>query len=189
MYNKRLKNKECIKEHGKCKQKSSIKRNIKNRARISSLLGLPMQAANNVSSAFRAGGPTTQPVALNTTVKVLFPNEQFDLAGEYNPATSTFVPLRNGLYAIMATIVFEPTNRNINYDTRVDIRVNGFVQAVDQEFRSGRPNIVSVSTILRLRAGDRVEIFASSSIAGDITEQINVEDITATHFEAARFPD
>ena len=29
-----------------------------------------------------------QPVPANTFVKVLFQNEQFDLANEYNPATS-----------------------------------------------------------------------------------------------------
>ncbi|EJQ71495.1 hypothetical protein IIC_03302 [Bacillus cereus VD021] len=44
-------------------------------------------------------------------------------------------------------------------------------------------NVVAVSSIIQLSAGDLVEIFAQSSVAGVIS---NVED--STHFEAARFP-
>ena len=40
------------------------------------------------ASAFRARNTVNQPVPANTFVKVLFQNEQFDLANEYNPATS-----------------------------------------------------------------------------------------------------
>ena len=37
-----------------------------------------------------------QPVPENTSVKVLFQDEQFDLANEYNPATSIFIPKTKG---------------------------------------------------------------------------------------------
>ena len=40
------------------------------------------------ASAFRARNTVNQNVPANTFVKVLFQNEQFDLANEYNPATS-----------------------------------------------------------------------------------------------------
>ena len=44
-------------------------------------------------SAFRALNLTMpQNVPANTFVKAVFPTEQFDLANEYNPITSTFRP-------------------------------------------------------------------------------------------------
>ncbi|PER84363.1 hypothetical protein CN487_03040 [Bacillus cereus] len=44
-------------------------------------------------------------------------------------------------------------------------------------------NVVAVSSIIQLNAGDIVEVFAQSSVAGVIS---NVEN--STHFEAAKFP-
>lgn len=44
-------------------------------------------------------------------------------------------------------------------------------------------NVVSVSTIVQLNAGDEVEIYAQSSIDGVLSP---LED--GAHFEAARFP-
>lgn len=40
------------------------------------------------ASAFRAVSTVNQNLPANTFVKVLFQNEQFDLANEYNPTTS-----------------------------------------------------------------------------------------------------
>ncbi len=47
-----------------------------------------------------------QTVPANTFVKVLFQDEQFDLANEYNPATSIFIPKTRGVYSIIGTIGF-----------------------------------------------------------------------------------
>ncbi|MFC5986884.1 C1q-like domain-containing protein [Marinicrinis lubricantis] len=139
-----------------------------------------------ITSAFRAVNTTSAiPVAANTPVKVLFPNEQFDLANEYNPANSTFTPSRRGVYSILGTIAFNPTNPNVNYRARVEIRVNGApAVAIDNDFfgPSNFINVVTVSTILQLQAGDRVEVFAESNTAGSIAAD------TDTRFEAARFP-
>ncbi|KFN03723.1 ABC transporter permease [Bacillus clarus] len=142
------------------------------------------------ASAFRAVSTANLNVPANTFVKVLFQNEQFDLANEYNPATSTFIPATRGVYSVLGTIAFIPNNPNLDYRARVEIRVNGNPAiAIDNDFFGGGVNFsnaVNVSTILQLQAGDRVEIFAQSSIAGVIA--LNVNGANSTHFEAARFP-
>ena len=140
----------------------------------------------NEKSAFRAVNNANQAVPANTFVKVLYQNEQFDLENEYNPATSTFVPREDGVYLIIGSISFLPNNTAINYRARVEIRINGVVNAtIDNDFFGPIVfgNVVSVSSILRLQAGDTVEIFAQSSTAGTFTAG-TVE--SATHFEAAR---
>ncbi|MCQ6331320.1 complement C1q domain-containing protein, partial [Bacillus cereus] len=53
------------------------------------------------ASAFRAVNTVNQPVLANTPVKVLFQNEQFDLANEYNPVTSIFTPKTRGVYNVL----------------------------------------------------------------------------------------
>ncbi|GAB6430860.1 hypothetical protein bcgnr5390_01590 [Bacillus luti] len=138
------------------------------------------------ASAFRAIKTGIQNIPADTFVKVLFQNEQFDLANEYNPATSIFIPKTKGVYSVIGTIAFIPNNINVNYRARVEIRVNGNPAiAIDNDFFGpiNFANVVAVSSIIQLNAGDLVEIFAQSSVAGVIS---NVEN--STHFEAARFP-
>jgi hypothetical protein len=139
-------------------------------------------------SAFRALNLTMpQNVSANTFVKAVFPTEQFDLANEYNPITSTFRPKKDGVYSIIATIGFSPNDQMLDYRTRIEIRVKGTTAiAIDNDFFGGNTpfvNAVSVSTIYNLEAGDRLEVFVQSSIAGTI---VTSED--GSHFEAARFP-
>jgi hypothetical protein len=140
------------------------------------------------ASAFRAVNLTSdQPVPANAFVKVIFPTTQFDLATEYNPATSTFIPAKNGVYSVLGTIGFLPNDPNVNYRTRIEIRVNGNpANAIDNDFFGAgvlAANAVQVSTILQLLANEHVEVFAASSTPGIITSS---ED--GSRFEAARFP-
>jgi hypothetical protein len=141
-----------------------------------------------IASAFRAVNMTSdQPVPANAFVKVIFPTVQFDLAAEYNPATSTFIPTKNGVYSILGTIGFLPNDPNVNYRTRIEIRVNGNpANAIDNDFFGAgvlTANAVQVSTILQLLANEQVEVYATSSTPGIIT---SAED--GSRFEAARFP-
>ncbi|GLV65622.1 hypothetical protein Bmyc01_42910 [Bacillus mycoides] len=138
------------------------------------------------ASAFRARNMLDQNVPANTFVKVLFQNEQFDLANEYNPAISIFIPKTRGVYSVIGKIAFAPNNTNLNYRARVEIRVNGNPAiAIDNDFFGpiNFTNAVAVSSIIQLNAGDLVEVFAQSSKAGVISA---AED--GAHFEAARFP-
>lgn len=143
----------------------------------------------NIASAFRAVNNANQTVPENTFVKVNYQLKQFDLANEYNPFTSVFRPKNNGVYLISATISFIPNDNNVKYRARVEIRVNGRPAiAIDNDFFGpiNFGNAVNVSTIQKLNALDKVEIFAQSSIAGVIGA--NVDGDVSTHFEAARFP-
>lgn len=93
------------------------------------------------------------------------------------------------MYSILGTISFSPNNPNIGYRARIEIRINGNPTiAIDNDF-FGRgvnfANAVNVSTILQLEAGDRVEIFAESSVDG--TTLTDTDGVISTHFEAARF--
>ncbi|WP_459503635.1 C1q-like domain-containing protein [Bacillus sp. C1] len=138
------------------------------------------------ASAFRAVNTGSQTVLANTFVKVLFQVEQFDLANEYNPITSTFIPKTKGVYSIIGTIGFLPNDLSQSYRARVEIRVNGNPAiAIDNDFFApiNFINAVSVSTIVQLQAGDQVEIYAQSNVDGTI---VSSED--GSHFEAARFP-
>ncbi|MEH6937821.1 ABC transporter permease [Bacillus sp. JJ664] len=149
----------------------------------------PNEENMNIASAFRAVNNANQTVPENTFVKVNYQMEQFDLANEYNPGASTFRPNKNGVYLVSATISFAPNNTNVNYRVRIEIRVNGRPAiAIDNDFFGpiNFGNVANVSTILKLRAMDQVEIFAQSSTAGFIA--VNADGQASTHFEAARFP-
>ncbi|MEK4011972.1 hypothetical protein [Peribacillus sp. FSL M8-0224] len=68
------------------------------------------------ASAFRANKNTPQlyEAALTPSVKVLFQTEQFDLADEYNPHISTFIPTKDGIYEITAKVSFCPSKSKSN---------------------------------------------------------------------------
>ncbi|WP_459500773.1 ABC transporter permease [Bacillus sp. C1] len=139
------------------------------------------------ASAFRAVSNVDQNLPANTLVKVLFQNEQFDLANEYNPATSVFIPKTDGVYSIIGTVAFGPNDLFQDYNTTIEIRVNGGEIIVSHNTFFGGGvfflNDVTVTTILELQAGDMVEIFAQSNQDGVIFISDGV-----TRFEAARYP-
>lgn len=137
-------------------------------------------------SAFRAVNTATSiPVPANTNVKVLYSNEQYDLANEYNTAASTFIPAKKGIYSIIASVGFIPNNVVNPYRVLLAIRVNGVDVARDNDFFStiNFRNDVTVSTNIQLNAGDIVEIFVQSSVVGSIGTEA-----ASSRFEATRFP-
>jgi hypothetical protein len=151
----------------------------------------PIQAQpQSVFSAFRAVNNAPQNIATNTFTKVLFQTEQFDLANKSNPNASTFIPSKGGVYNITATVTFatQPVNRS----SFVGIRVNGvIITAGDNDFfgpLTGFSNVVTATTILRLNAGDLVDVVAVSSVPDIILVNDPTIVFNYTHFEAARFP-
>ncbi|MGG3448413.1 hypothetical protein [Domibacillus aminovorans] len=143
------------------------------------------------ASAFRATKFIPQPLIPNVPMKVLFENQQFDLANEYNPIASRFVPRKDGVYSIIATIAFDPA-ADVNHSVLLGIRVNGINVAVDNDFFGPLPNftnILAVTTILNLNARDQVEVFAQASVNGIIVpDNPTPPRLNSSHFEAARFP-
>ncbi|WP_239502921.1 collagen-like triple helix repeat-containing protein [Bacillus cereus] len=135
-------------------------------------------------SAFRAFKSTDQSVTANTLSIVTFETTQFDLNGEYD-GVSTFIPQQDGVYLIITTIIFSPTDDTLNYVTEVFITVNSALIAGDDRFFGGNTgllNAVTVSTIVQLNAGDMVQVQAGSTIDGVIASPL------LTNFQAARFP-
>ncbi|WP_257130919.1 hypothetical protein [Bacillus pseudomycoides] len=102
-------------------------------------------------SAFRAINMfSLQQVPANTTVKVLYPNIQFDLAKEFNSAAPMFIPETRGVYSLTASVLFSPNNFNEGHRGRINIQVNGHEVAADNDFFGANiqiKNIISVSTI------------------------------------------
>lgn len=142
-------------------------------------------------SAFRAVNNTAeQNVIANTlVVPVLYPDEIFDLNNEYDPVASTFTPKQNGVYSIIASVNFGPVVNGVivptNYRVLTVIQVNGNPVVGDNDFFGEIPigNVISVSAILQLTAGDEVNVTALSSTNG-----ILFLNPLAMHFEAARLP-
>nr|WP_322360245.1 collagen-like protein [Bacillus cereus] len=135
-------------------------------------------------SAFRAFKSIDQSVTANTLSIVTFETTQFDLNGEYD-GVSTFIPQQDGVYLIITTIIFSPTDDTLNYVTEVFITVNSALIAGDDSFFGGNTgllNAVTVSTIVQLNAGDMVQVQAGSTIDGVIASPL------LTNFQAARFP-
>ncbi|WP_166695212.1 exosporium leader peptide-containing protein [Bacillus cereus] len=135
-------------------------------------------------SAFRAFKSTDQSVTANTLSIVTFETTQFDLNGEYD-GVSTFIPQQDGVYLIITTIIFRPTDDTLNYVTEAFITVNSALIAGDDSFFGGNTgllNAVTVSTIVQLNAGDMVQVQAGSTIDGVIASPL------LTNFQAARFP-
>ncbi|MEK4837918.1 exosporium leader peptide-containing protein [Bacillus sp. FSL L8-0152] len=140
--------------------------------------------ATGFESAFRAFKSIDQSVTANTLSIVTFETTQFDLNGEYD-GVSTFIPQQDGVYSIITTIIFSPTDDTLNYVTEVFITVNSALIAGDDSFFGGNTgllNAVTVSTIVQLNAGDMVQVQAGSTIDGVIASPL------LTNFQAARFP-
>jgi 6-phosphofructokinase len=143
---------------------------------------------NEETAAFRAVNNQDQRIdAVGGFDKVLFQNEQFDIGNIYNANNSTFVPRKDGVYYVAGTVSFLPDSTTEGYRVRVEIRVNGVSVAADNDYwgEIDQPflfvNAINVSTILKLEAGDLVEVFITSTTPGVILT--NVPDFS-TRFEA-----
>ncbi|TKI27728.1 ABC transporter permease [Bacillus mycoides] len=136
-------------------------------------------------SAFKAISGVDQSVAANTFVKVLYQNEQFDLANEYNPVTSTFIPLTKGVYNLIASVAFFPNVPGTPFKVFINFRINGRNLGGDSEFQGAiaLSNIILTTDIEQLNARDIVEVFASATVPGTF---FAVED--QTRFAVSRVP-
>lgn len=139
-------------------------------------------------SAFKA--TSTQFVDSEKLAKVYFPTTLFDLAHEYNPKTSTFIPKKDGVYAVTASVnyVSVPPRTTTPSDTIIFITVNNKQQDLEDDFiinpaNSSMSQVSQINDILNLNAGDRVEVFfAPLTSTGTILGNVG------TFFASARFP-
>ncbi|MGP4060460.1 C1q-like domain-containing protein [Halobacillus sp. H74] len=123
-------------------------------------------------SAFRAIKSAATPIPIvNSNFKVSFNNEKFDLNNEYNSITSAFVAEEAGVYLFTATLSFNPNNANVDYEFGLQLTVNGTEIDVDADYTGFNAvyfNTTDISEIVRLQAGDTVEIVALSTTPGVI---------------------
>ncbi|PEN77539.1 ABC transporter permease [Bacillus toyonensis] len=136
-------------------------------------------------SGFRAASATNMPLPPNFGTKVLFPIEEFDLANEYNAATSTFVAKTAGLYFFTASVQIQPNNPDVDFQIIIAFIKNGVLVSLDDEFkgRLGRLNpVVEVNDVLLLNAGDTIEVRALTTTPGLV-----IQGAPSTHFAAGRF--
>lgn len=145
----------------------------------------------NETAAFRAVNNRDQRVdVVDAFDKVLFQTEQFDIGNIYNAGTSTFVPLKAGVYLVAGTVTFLPDSTTTEYRVRVEIHVNGVSVAADNDYwgeidQAGVlfVNAINVSTILQLQPGNLVEVFITSTTPGVI---LTNTPSFSTRFEAAK---
>lgn len=112
------------------------------------------------NSAFKAIKDMSQAVVSLAQNKITFPVELIDENNEYNPATSTFIPKQSGLYSITGSLFFTPVGEGRPYALFAQIFVNGV--SVSRDTENGLPAqsvTLDTSTIVQLKAGDRVELF------------------------------
>ncbi|CAI6307429.1 C1q domain-containing protein [Bacillus subtilis] len=121
-------------------------------------------------------------VAANAASGVLFQNEQFDLANEYNPDTSTFSPRTAGVYSLNASVEFQ-ANANVDFNLEVVFLVNQDVVGGNNETQAGNLPAVAITEILQLNAGDTVTVAMRRSTAAG-----TIQATTRTRFAAARVP-
>ncbi|MBD2870002.1 complement C1q domain-containing protein [Paenibacillus arenilitoris] len=135
-------------------------------------------------SAFRAIASANQPVpgaGGNPFPQVLYGMEEFDVNGEYNPATSTFIPRRSGIYSIFASVSFV-LNTSTLVQVAMAVRVNNSPVLTDSETFTFGDDSIDAGGIVRLEAGDQVQVFFT--IGGTVAG--NIQSGVGTRFEAAR---
>ncbi|MED4650703.1 hypothetical protein ABES13_17680 [Bacillus pseudomycoides] len=152
---------------------------------------LPIPGSVVPQSAFRAINETIeQSVGPADLTQIEYPSEVFDLNNEYDPSTSTFIPKQDGVYSVIASIGFLPEDV-ISYSVRIFIVVNGNLRVADNDFLGEElliVNLVSVSAILNLSKGDRVQVIAQATTDGNTVPEPLENTVHFMHFEAARFP-
>ncbi|MBB3114025.1 flagellar capping protein FliD [Paenibacillus phyllosphaerae] len=120
-------------------------------------------------SAFRALASNNQAILPFARTKIQFTNEQFDLNNEYGSTSSTFVPKQTGIYTINSSVVFGPAVTNQLTSISMNVLVNNAVVATTlKNFVPTAAFSVQISPILRLGAGDRVEIIFTANREGQI---------------------
>ncbi|MBR8644208.1 hypothetical protein KEH51_04940 [[Brevibacterium] frigoritolerans] len=88
---------------------------------------------------------------------------------------------------IAENIILQKTKRSSSkegYVASISINVNGDnLDIVNDFLEKSRPIGLSVTTILQLQAGDRVQVLFSADANGEILAEASL-----TNFQAARFP-
>jgi hypothetical protein len=131
----------------------------------------PLGGCRVCPSAFKAedGLNPSQTINPNFNTVVEYERVVVDLNNEYDPETSTFTPKQNGIYSIIGSVSLGITNPPQDSTIFISIRVNGDDIELDKETAvDTNLNIITISRIMPLNAGDEVQIVIMSNQAGSI---------------------
>lgn len=126
--------------------------------------------ANKPSSQAYADGPLFNPGPYPPVfLKVIYGAEELDDAASYDPTTSVFTAPSNGVYTLGASLItYAPSQAY----TELVIAVNGEMYArIDAKNQPGGTyQNMNGTSLQRLSAGDRVEIWFYSTVLGSFIE-------------------
>jgi hypothetical protein len=142
-------------------------------------------------SAFKAQAPAsyTQSIPDSSAFAVVsFSSEDYDLAQEYDPATSTFTAKTSGYYALRCQVVFEtlPMAPGTNGWFAVAIYVGGDRKFYEGFYGDGYTATRFVSGTVRLEANAQVTCRASNASSGG-SRNLSAE-YGSFRFEGERLP-
>lgn len=120
--------------------------------------------ANTVSS-FSASSNVSQTIGAGGVIKVICGLEQYDNLGEYNPTLGRFTASTNGVYVFSGCM---RVGNTISSQFFLAFYKNGVADSRVQQFQNGSGNTPAQAhgnSIMKLNAGDYVEIYGYSSVA------------------------
>ena len=134
-------------------------------------IGVPPPEAVGFKSRVRATISASQDVAQDTTTIVNFDSVSEDGLGEFDNANYRFIPKEDGLYLIVAHIIWEEATVEADKTSRIGVFKNGFCQSFENRLTSHVEWFSSTITAYhRLKKGDKITIRVSHS--GTATWQI-----------------
>jgi hypothetical protein len=147
----------------------------------------------STNSAFSATSSASQTMGAGSIVKLIFGTEQFDTQAEYDPTLGRFTAKEAGIYffsacmrlnTTTATQIFLAFYKNGVADTRVQQFMNG-AGSPTATTNTAAPAQAHGNNIMKLNAGDYIEVYGYSSLASS-TQGLEALAFDTTFFRGTK---